>query len=250
MSTRAADPSAFTLPVREVFGPVWQGEGPYLGRRCHFVRLGHCNLHCPGCDTADTWDHTRFDLEQTCPPATVFEIMNRLWDCGPARMVVLSGGEPLMHQRKPAFGKLLECLSGVQVHVETNGTITPTPEAAAAVAHFTVSPKLSAMGGADPTRRRIRTGVLAAFTDLAHAGRASFKIVCASGADVEEAARFVSAHDIPPEHVWIMPYTDAGATDRAGRPAALADVHAAIGAATRDAGFNLTTRLHVLADYR
>ena len=39
------------LVVSEIFGPTWQGEGPSLGRRCGFVRLGRCNLACTFCDT-------------------------------------------------------------------------------------------------------------------------------------------------------------------------------------------------------
>ena len=35
-----------TLAVCEVFGPTFQGEGPSLGRRAAFVRLGRCNLDC------------------------------------------------------------------------------------------------------------------------------------------------------------------------------------------------------------
>src|SRR5438046_5626962 len=47
-----------TLVVSEIFGPTFQGEGPSLGRRCVFLRLGACNLHCRWCDTPYTWDWT------------------------------------------------------------------------------------------------------------------------------------------------------------------------------------------------
>lgn len=49
------------LVVSEVFGPTFQGEGPSLGRRAGFVRLGRCNLDCSWCDTPNTWDWSRFD---------------------------------------------------------------------------------------------------------------------------------------------------------------------------------------------
>ena len=49
------------LVVSEVFGPTFQGEGPSSGQRAMFVRLGRCNLDCAFCDTAYTWDWTRYD---------------------------------------------------------------------------------------------------------------------------------------------------------------------------------------------
>src|SRR5437764_321458 len=53
---KAADRTATrdTLVVSEVFGPTAQGEGPALGRRCGFVRLGGCNLSCSWCFAPDT----------------------------------------------------------------------------------------------------------------------------------------------------------------------------------------------------
>ena len=50
------------LVVAEIFGPTWQGEGPSAGQVAAFVRLGLCNLTCAWCDTAYTWDRSRFDL--------------------------------------------------------------------------------------------------------------------------------------------------------------------------------------------
>ena len=50
-----------TLVISEVFGPTVQGEGPTIGRRAAFVRLGRCNLDCSWCDTPYTWDWERYD---------------------------------------------------------------------------------------------------------------------------------------------------------------------------------------------
>ena len=45
-----------SLTVSEIFGPTFQGEGPFTGRAAVFLRLGRCNLDCKWCDTPYTWD--------------------------------------------------------------------------------------------------------------------------------------------------------------------------------------------------
>src|SRR2546426_6013433 len=42
------------LIVSEVFGPTFQGEGPSVGHRAGFVRLGRCNLTCEWCFVPET----------------------------------------------------------------------------------------------------------------------------------------------------------------------------------------------------
>src|SRR4029450_7825218 len=59
--TRLTADRAPELVVSEVFGPTFQGEGPSVGRRAGFVRLGRCNLDCSWCDTPYTWDWERHD---------------------------------------------------------------------------------------------------------------------------------------------------------------------------------------------
>src|SRR4051795_10739521 len=88
-----------TLVISEVFGPTWQGEGPSLGRRCGFVRLGRCNLACTWCDTPYTWDWTRFDPETELSRKAVSDICAEL-DAMGIDMVVITGGEPLLQQRE------------------------------------------------------------------------------------------------------------------------------------------------------
>lgn len=198
-----------TLPTREVFGPVVQGEGPYTGRRASFIRLGHCNLHCGNCDTKQTWDTARYDLDQTCPPRPVDDVADEALTHD-TPIVVISGGEPLMWQHTPAWTRLLRRIHShatrpVQIHVETNGTIRPSTTTEALVAHFSVSPKLAAMGSADPYKRRIKPLALRGFADLAHTGAACLKIVCRNEDDVTEAAAFADTHGFPRHHLWIMP---------------------------------------------
>jgi organic radical activating enzyme len=224
-----------TLVVREVFGPTVQGEGPSCGRRCSFIRLGGCNLKCGWCDTPETWDASRFDLRQTLTRRRVADIVTRALDGDPA-MVVITGGEPLLHQHHDGWRSLVGALilAGAEIEVETNGTQAPTVHTARWVTRFNVSPKLAHAG--DPANKRIRPGALYA---LLETRKAVFKFVVRDLADVQEVQAFTAAHGIPPHLVWVMPEGTDTHTITA-RLGGIADP--AIGA-----GFNLSTRLHVHA---
>lgn len=226
-----------TLVVSEVFGPTVQGEGPSLGRRCSFVRLMGCDLHCTWCDTPFTWNAARFDLRAEGARRTVDDITEQALTGGPD-LVVVSGGEPLLHQDQPGWLALLDrfAAAGVEVEVETNGTRAPRLATVAGVARFNVSPKLAHAG--DPESVRVVPEALAAFAGLAASGRASFKFVAAFPDDVEEITTLVQAHDLPRRHVWVMPLGTS--------PAEVLAAQAAITDPAIAAGFNVTTRLHTL----
>lgn len=217
-----------TLPLSEVFGPTWQGEGPHSGLRCGFVRLGLCNLSCEWCDTPYTWDHTRYDVKAECPDTPVLDIADAVHSLGVGTMV-LSGGEPLMHARTPALRLLLES-TAVSWHVETNGTIAPPAWMLERVEHFTVSPKINTR---DPERKRIKPDALNAFPEST-----AWKFVCAEPEDVDTVHTLCTTLGIPADHVWVMP---EGRTT-AGILATQRDLAPRI----RDHGYNLSTRLHVL----
>lgn len=224
-----------SLVVAEVFGPTVQGEGPSTGRRASFIRLGGCNLHCTWCDTPYTWDASRHDLRTELTRRPVADLVKRVLRDDP-RMVVITGGEPLLHQRQRGWPDLLDALkaAGVDIEVETNGTIAPTTASAAAVTRFNVSPKLAHAGDSEDTR--IRPQVIKA---LHATGRAAFKFVCATGRDVDEVAAHATAWGLPPSVVWVMPEGDDSAT--------LGAHLAAIADPAISHGFNLTTRLHIHA---
>lgn len=215
-----------TLPVSEVFGPTWQGEGPHAGQRCSFLRLGLCNLSCEWCDTPYTWDRTRFDLAQECPPTLPGTVVQALLGHG-TRLLILTGGEPLIHAHNPALHQVLDDWPW-RVDVETNGTIGP-PAWADRVDLFAVSPKLWTR---DPVRRRIRPDVLGRW---ASQHNAYFKVVCQTPAQVAEVAEQSWA---APDRTWIMPE---------GRsPQAVLATAAYIEQAVADHGFHFTLRQHTL----
>lgn len=233
--TSTSTATADTLVVSEVFGPTVQGEGPSLGRRAGFIRLGGCDLGCTWCDAAYTWDAGRFSLRDELERWPVERIVEQAL-VGDPGLVVITGGEPLLHQDQPAWPVLLRRLlsARVEIEVETNGTRSPSGATRFAVTRFNVSPKLAHAG--DPESARINPGVLEAFC---RTGKAVFKFVCRDAGDVVEVSDLVHRYAIPPRTVWIMP---EGVTRQA-----INDHLALVPDTAIAAGFNVTTRLHILA---
>lgn len=194
--------TAAELVVSEVFGPTFQGEGPTAGRRAGFVRVGRCPLSCAWCDTAYTWDWSRFDPAVELSRRAVDDVLAEI-DAMDVDMVVVTGGEPLA--QRAGLTTLLRGLHqrGARVEVETSGVIAPPTDVVDLVAQWNVSPKLANAGM--PVERRIVPDALAAFVAT---GRAVFKFVAVDVADLDEIAAMVDEHHLSP--VWVMPEgTDA-----------------------------------------
>ncbi|WP_328339767.1 7-carboxy-7-deazaguanine synthase QueE [Streptomyces violaceus] len=212
-----------------------QGEGPSLGRRCAFARLGGCNLSCRWCDTPYTWDWTgrsdtgiAYDPKKELRAIPYTEVRDHLVGYD-VPLVVVSGGEPLSQQT--SLYPLVRDLRGSvhDVEIETNGTIAPDPRLAELV-RFNVSPKLAHSG--DPKNRRIVGNALAAFTEVPGT---AFKFVCRTEADLDEVGALVEQYGL--HSVWVMPEgRNQAALDRSF--ARLRDPVIA-------RGWNLTTRLHI-----
>ncbi len=101
-----------TLPVMEHFYTI-QGEGFHQGKAAYFIRLGGCDVGCVWCDVKESWDrdkHPRYEIAELVSFVTVT----------PAKLVVITGGEPLMHQLGP-LTKALQA-AGLQTNIETSGS--------------------------------------------------------------------------------------------------------------------------------
>jgi 7-carboxy-7-deazaguanine synthase len=101
-----------TLPVMEHFYTL-QGEGAYQGNAAYFIRLGGCDVGCVWCDVKDSWDaskHPQHQLED------LVEIVSQT----PARIVVITGGEPLVHDLTELTARLHS--AGFRTHMETSGS--------------------------------------------------------------------------------------------------------------------------------
>lgn len=221
-----------SLLVAETFGPTLQGEGPSCGQQALFVRLSRCNLSCPSCDTPYTWDWQRFDVETETHRRTAAEILG--WALGyPTELLVVTGGEPLLQQEMLVPLVTAWAGAGRRVEVETNGTIVPAAALADAVAGFNVSPKLASFAASGDARRRINPEALRALVDC---GRAVFKFVASSTADLDEIAELQREFALRP--VWVMP--EGTTTER------LLEMMRALAEEVVARGWHLSTRLHVL----
>ena len=100
-----------SLPVMEHFYTI-QGEGFHQGKAAYFIRLGGCDVGCVWCDVKDSWDadkHPRFDIRRLR-----YEVEKT-----PAQIVVITGGEPLMHNLDELTKELQA--AGLQTNIETSG---------------------------------------------------------------------------------------------------------------------------------
>ncbi len=226
------------LAISEVFGPTVQGEGPSVGRLAGFVRVGRCNLACVWCDAAYTWDWKGVTGTTYTPQEEVtrwpIDDVDAAVEAMGVPLVVLTGGEPLLQDAGLSVLAGRCVARGSDVEVETNGTRTPS-DALAALARFNVSPKL-AHSQAGTEAQRIVPDTLRALDALPGT---SFKFVVASDGDLDEIADIVDRVGLDPRKVWVMPEgTDpAGLVEQTARYADKVIGH----------GWNLTTRLHVLA---
>ncbi len=224
------------LPVSEQFGPTIQGEGPHAGRAVQFLRLMGCNLSCSWCDTPYTWDGSRYDLNVERTRMTAADVVEGLI---PGMPLVLSGGEPLLHQDSPALCTVLAKahMRGCEVHVETNGTIAPLPHFRPLVDVFAVSPKQRHAG---KHRGRQNPAMHSAWAELARVNPDVFlKVVVQEVPDVALVVADAARMGWPKDQVWVMP---EGTTADA-----LLRNWPYIAAAAANAGINATQRLHVLA---
>lgn len=99
--------------VNETFYSL-KGEGAYTGFPMFFIRLSGCNLKCHFCDT----------LHQTGEFRTVESLLEEARESG-AEHVVITGGEPLIHNIVPLCRALDD--DDFVIHLETNGTIEIPP---------------------------------------------------------------------------------------------------------------------------
>lgn len=100
------------LPVMETF-PTIQGEGAFTGQAAWFIRLAGCDVGCTWCDVKESWNADQH------PVRTVEELVAEA-SARPARIAVVTGGEPLLYNLRQLTDALRA--AGFRTHLETSGS--------------------------------------------------------------------------------------------------------------------------------
>jgi organic radical activating enzyme len=101
-----------SLPVMEDFYTI-QGEGFHQGKAAYFVRLAGCDVGCVWCDVKESWDINKYPSKQ------IDEIVSKIKSTSKTDIVVITGGEPLMHNLNILTSALHD--AGFKTHIETSG---------------------------------------------------------------------------------------------------------------------------------
>ena len=101
------------LPVMEQFHTI-QGEGYHQGNAAYFIRLGGCDVGCVWCDVKESWNADKH------PKYAVEDIITMIKSETPGGIVVVTGGEPLMHDLNHLTHTLQN--AGYRTHIETSAT--------------------------------------------------------------------------------------------------------------------------------
>lgn len=143
-------------PINEIFQTL-QGEGYFTGVPAIFIRLQGCPVGCPWCDTQHTWEkHAEREITLSGVMAKTQE--SDEWGAASAqallaaiqqadykaRHVVITGGEPCIHDLVPLTALLIA--NGFFCQIETSGTHEVRCHDNTWV---TVSPKVNMRGGYD-----------------------------------------------------------------------------------------------------
>jgi organic radical activating enzyme len=90
-----------------------QGEGAFAGAPAYFIRLAGCDVGCVWCDVKESWDAEKH------PMVAGADLVQAVVESG-AKICVITGGEPLMHQLDDLTRGLQA--AGIRTHLETSGT--------------------------------------------------------------------------------------------------------------------------------
>jgi len=236
-----APPDTAALPINELFHSL-QGEGKLVGTPSVFIRTSGCNLRCWFCDSYHTsWEPAGawMSIDEIIEEVQSFEAVNH---------IVLTGGEPMMHDK---CVELLNRISDLGYHttVETNGTIYRD----ASIDLASISPKLATstpIAEKDPKgegewaeRHEEQRIDMTALVKLVDQYESQLKFVVTGQDDMPEIEQLVenvranASTTIDNSDVLLMP---EGVTQKQ-----LDDRRAQVAELAQECGYRYTPRLHV-----
>ncbi len=90
-----------------------QGEGFHQGKAAYFIRLAGCDVGCVWCDVKESWNEDLYPLQ------TIEDIVSKAIE-NPARLAVITGGEPTLYNLEMLTSALQK--EGFQTNIETSGS--------------------------------------------------------------------------------------------------------------------------------
>ena len=90
-----------------------QGEGFHQGKAAYFIRLAGCDVGCVWCDVKESWDKDLYPYQE------IEEIVEKAKK-HPARLAVITGGEPTLYNLERLTKSLRD--EGFQTNIETSGS--------------------------------------------------------------------------------------------------------------------------------
>ncbi|MBN1409750.1 MAG: 4Fe-4S cluster-binding domain-containing protein [Spirochaetales bacterium] len=104
------------LGITEMFVTI-SGEAPIQGFPVYLIRFSGCNLDCTYCDTPYN-DEVSF----TWSSGVLVQNIREQLSLHPDLRILLTGGEPLLAERKNDIKYVMENLEEIDFYLETNGS--------------------------------------------------------------------------------------------------------------------------------
>lgn len=171
-----------SIPISEIYGPVFQGEGPVAGQASLMVRVGGCDSRCSWCDSMHAVDGRNKQAWRKMTPAEIVAEIKAIARTCP--LVTITGGNPALYEEIAEVYALLPI--GFRVAVETQGTIWQ--DWMWSLEHLIVSPKPPSSGNL------LSLVDLKGFLTKAHRGdgpQIAVKVPVLDGNDLDYVAGFV-----------------------------------------------------------
>ncbi len=230
------------LKVTETF-MSYQGEGPNTGKKTFFIRLAGCNMACKWCDTKYSWNTE--DATIVTGNSLVASIED-LIDAEGINNVCITGGEPLLQQLDMGFIRLIQAVhsKGINIEIETNGTVFPEQTTIMFVDNFNISPKLQSAGAVDPVGADLLKSIDAKIylesqgrVNVAYKYVVDYHKIDECLAEIEQINEIC---DFPDDNIWLMPLGTKRGTILANTGLLMATPHP----------YNVSSRSHIVFDQK